>query len=170
MSRSNLHAVTSPHRRRAAIATVAPAARLVTALLACAVLLPGCSDDPVEAPSVENFARAWHLTSCEYRKAADDAVRVDLVAEGWTMDLYINDNGRFHYAWTPPVGVPGSYGGTWTVDGQTVSLKRDGAGFSWSFRAEVREESMTLRGAQAEYDFAGNGTPEAATWNLAGDN
>lgn len=152
-----------------------PAALLKAAVLAAAVLgstllVTGCSDDPVETPSVENFARAWHLTSCEYRKESDSGVAIDLVAAGWTVDLFINDNGMFLYSWTPPVGVPGSYGGTWAADGATVSLTREGAGFSWEFTAEVREESMTLRGAHAEYDFDTDGTPEPAIWNLAGEN
>lgn len=141
-------------------------------LLSCLLLLPalwstGCSDDDPEAPKVENITRTWHLTSCEYRHETNSAVHVDLVADGWVIVLYINDNGAFRYAWTPPGGSEEYYDGTWSIDGDTVSLTREGYGFSWQFTAEVREESMTMRGAHVEYDFDDDGTPEPAIWNLA---
>lgn len=143
---------------------------LLLVLLASAVLLPvGCSDDdPVEPPSVENFARNWHLTSCVYRSVANSAVSVDLVASGWVIDLVVNDNGRLRYAWTPPGGVLDFWDGSWAVDGAALVVTRDGFGFSWEFEAQVQESTMSLSGAQAEYDFDADGTPEAATWSLAG--
>lgn len=143
---------------------------LIGVALSAALVLPGCNKDAVEPPSVENFARAWHLTSCEYRHETNSAVHVDLVAQGWTIDLYINDNGMFLYAWTPPGGSQESYGGTWAVDGQAVVLTREGSGFSWEFIAQVKEESMTLTGAHAEWDFDADGTPEPAIWSMAGTN
>lgn len=130
----------------------------------------GCSGDDVEAPSIENFARSWHLTKCEYAKEADPAVKVNLVAQGWAVDLFINDNGHFLYAWTPPAGTQESFGGTWTVDGSHVALTREGNAFAWTFATEVTETGMTMTGAHAEYDFDQDGTPDAALWNLAGTN
>jgi hypothetical protein len=128
----------------------------------------GCSDDAVEAPKVENLARTWHLTSCEYRHETNANLHVDLVADGWTIVLYLNDNGRFRYAWTPPGESEQYYDGAWVIDGEVVRLTRDGFGFSWEFTAQVQEESMTMSGAHAEYDFDDDGTPEPALWNLAG--
>lgn len=142
----------------------------LASLLLLGLLASGCGDDGVEAPSVENFARAWHLTKCQYVKEADTAVKVDLVADAWTVDLFVNDNGHFQYTATPLVGIQTSFGGTWTVDGSHVVLTREGSQTSWTFSAEVKETSMTMRGAHAEYDFADNGTPEPALWNLAGVN
>lgn len=134
-----------------------------------ATAVPGCSDeDPVEAPSVENFARNWHLTSCTYRSQANPPASVDLVASGWVIDLVVNDNGRLRYAWTPPGGDLAFWDGNWSVDGGALVVTRDGNGFSWEFEARVQESSMTLAGASAEYDFDDDGTPEAATWDLAG--
>lgn len=141
-------------------------------ILLCGLLLwlplgpTACSDDP-EAPKVENITRTWHLTSCEYRHETDGNRHVDLVADGWVIVLYINDNGAFRYAWTPPGGSEQYFDGTWSLDGATVSLTRQGSGFAWQFTTEVREESMTMRGAHAEYDFDGDSVPEPALWNLA---
>lgn len=143
--------------------------RTLFALIAAALLLPsGCSDDPVEPPSVENFARSWSLTSCAYRSNANPALSADLVGSGWAINLFVNDNGRLRYAWTPPGGEPDFWDGSWSVDGGALVVTRDGFGFSWEFEARVQEASMTMSGAQAEYDFDNDGTPEAATWNLAG--
>jgi hypothetical protein len=146
-----------------------PGRLLVFCLLLSLPLGPGgCSDDDPEAPGVENLARAWQLTSCEYRHQTDGNLHVDLVTDGWAITLHLNDNGAFRYTWTPPGGGEQYYDGTWAIDGEVVKLTRDGFGFSWDFTAEVREESMTLSGAHAEYDFDDNGTPEPAIWNLAG--
>lgn len=142
---------------------------LLILLPAALVLCPGCSDDdPAEAPSAENFARAWRLTSCVYRSEAGGATSIDLVAAGWVIDLMVNDNGRLRYAWTPPGGDETFWDGSWSVDGSTVAVTRDGFGFSWEFEAGVHESTMSLTGAHAEYDFDSDGTPEAATWDLAG--
>lgn len=160
---------TRPRRLLASILPP-PGVLPVGIIMLLALISAGCSDDPIEKPNVENFARAWHLTLCEYRHETNSALRVDLVADGCTVDLFINDNGMFLYACTPPGGSQETWGGTWTVDGETVNLTREGFGFAWAFTAEVREESMTMRGAHAEYDFGSDGTPEPAIWNMAGQN
>lgn len=147
-----------------------PSARMMILASALALALPGCNKDSVEQPTVENFARAWHITSCEYRHETDSAKRVDLVDAEWMVDLYVNDNGQFLYAWTAPGGSPESFGGTWAAHGEIVALTREGAAFSWEFKAKVGEESMTMTGAHAEYDFDADGTPEPAIWNLKGEN
>ena len=140
---------------------------LLCLLLALSLWCFGCSDDP-EAPKAENITRTWQVTACEYRHETNDALHVDLVAEGWVIVLTINDNGAFRYAWTQPGGSEEYYDGTWTIDGDTVSLRRSGFAFSWDFTAEVRESSLTLRGAHVEYDFDDDGVNEPAIWNLAG--
>lgn len=155
---------------RSRLTSIRFAAVLLPALLLLVLLLPaGCSDDDAaEPPSAENFARTWHLTSCVYRSAANSTVSVDLIASGWAIDLMVNDNGRLRYAWTPPGGDADFWDGSWSVDGGSLVVTRDGFMFSWEFEAQVQESTMSLTGAQAEYDFDANGTPEDATWNLAG--
>jgi hypothetical protein len=127
----------------------------------------GCGGMSAEAPSVENFARSWQLTSCEYVHATDPSRKVDLVAEGWTIWLYVNDNGMFRYATTPPGGQESFIDGAWSASAEIVTLTPDGTGGDWQFTGAVGEESATLRGASAEYDFDGDQVPEPAIWNMA---
>lgn len=163
MSLARFHdSLRSPHRIRRHLVPILT--------LALALIPAGCNKETIEPPSVENFARAWHITSCEYRHQTDGARQVDLIDDGWTVDFYVNDNGAFFYVWTPPGGEQQSFSGTWTTQGEIVSLTRDGADFSWEFKAKVGEETMTMTGAHAEYDFDNDGTPEPAIWNLSGEN
>ena len=126
-----------------------------------------CATDPVEPPKAGNVTRAWELTKCEYRDPTDPARVVELIAAGWSIKLYINDNHAFLYPATPPGGQPQDLAGTWRIQGSKLLLAPTGYGYEWSFSARVHEESMTLRGASAEYDFDSDGTPEPATWNMA---
>jgi len=136
--------------------------------LALAATGLGCASDPVESPSNENFARTWYLTKCEYRNQANTTEKVDLVADGWVVVLYVNDNGMFRYSATPAGGSEQFVDGSWSVSGSTLTLTPNGAGYSWQFTAQVRESSMTLKGGHAEYDFNNDGVPEQAIWDMAG--
>jgi hypothetical protein len=139
-------------------------------LVLAAVGLACGGSNPVEAPTKQNFARAWHLTKCTYQNQANPSETVDLVAGGWVINLFVNDNGFFLYSATPPGGSEQLTGGTWSASGQRVTFTPTGAGYSWQFTGRVREDTMTLTGADAEFDFDGSGTrpPEPATWNMAG--
>ena len=128
-----------------------------------------CGGDPVEAPSTENFARNWQLTRCEYQNQANPSETVDLIADGWVINLSVNDNGFFRYSATPPGGSEEFLDGNWSVAGQVVTFTPVGAAYSWQFSGRVRGNTMSLRGGDAEYDFDGDGTPEPATWNMAGE-
>lgn len=138
--------------------------RVAAGLLILASIL-ACGDD-TEEPNPQNVTRLWHVVSCEYVNAADGAQRVDLVAAGWVIDLHINDNGAFRYSFTPPGEALDFYDGQWRIDGSELVLTRTGSPFSWSFEVVVQEEAMSMSGADAEYDFDADGSPEAATWNL----
>ncbi|MEZ5064039.1 MAG: hypothetical protein R3B81_04850 [bacterium] len=103
-------------------------------------------------------------------RESDTSERVDLVADGHVIHLYVNDDGHVFFVSTPPGGTEQSWTGTWWVDGGSVVLQHDGYSFSWEFDAAVGEHSMTLTGAHAEWDFDEDGSSDPAIWNLAGEN
>jgi hypothetical protein len=122
----------------------------------------------VEAPSVENFVRTWQITGRTYQNQAPPGQTADLVADGWVIILSVSDNGFFRSVYTPPGGSEQFFDGTWSVSGKTLTLTPIGAGYSWQFTGRVQESSMSLKGAHAEYDFSGDGAPEAALRDMAG--
>lgn len=142
-------------------------ARTARLAVVAAPLALGCKSNPVEPPSLENFARAWTLTKCEYQ-AKTGGQRVDLVAQGWQITLNVSDNGLFFYSTTPPGGSTQTIQGTWSISGEIVTLRPATATVEWQFTAKVRETSMTLDGANGEWDVNGDGTPDPVTWNMAG--
>ncbi len=141
--------------------------RVLLPLMAAAVGLACSGSDPVEAPTTENFARAWTITKCEYRSTANDDA-VELVGAGWTIMLWVNDNGMFLLSRTPPGGTEELIGGSWSASGRTVTFTPVGAAYSWQFSGRVKGETMTLAGAHAEYDLDDDGAPEDVVWNMAG--
>ena len=128
----------------------------------------GGGGDKIEAPSTQTFARTWHLTKCEYVNVANTSQKVDLIASGWVIDLIVSDNMTYLFSATPPGGTVHTSGGTWSVSGSMVNFTPDGSSYSWQFTAQVTETTMTLSGADAEYDFNNDGTPDAAIWSMAG--
>lgn len=140
-------------------------AAFVVSLIAMGSL--ACKSNPIEPPTPENFARNWQLTKCEYRAKAGSA-RVDLIAQGWVINLLVGEDGRFTYFATPPGGVLQTIDGTWQASGHVVTMSPQGVGYQWSFTAKVQETSMTLDGASAEWDLNNDGTPEDVTWHMAG--
>jgi hypothetical protein len=138
-------------------------------LLLASLAAAGCSlGKGTEGFSKENFATNWKITRCEYVGQANPAQKVELVAQGWAITLYVNDNGMFRYSTTPPGGSETFIDGTWTTTGETVTLTPNGSTWGWTFRGSVGEESLTMAGASAEWDLNGDAKGEAASWSLAG--
>jgi hypothetical protein len=133
------------------------------ALMGAAAIACGDDDD---APSNESVSGTWSIAKFEYVNAANTAERVDLVAQGLSGTVNLNDNGQYTATTTEPGFDPETVTGTWSYTADTFSLTETGNSFTWVFNLDVGDDVLTLTGADTEFDFDGDDVPEPATWNI----
>ncbi|MCU0622083.1 MAG: hypothetical protein MUC69_11345 [Gemmatimonadales bacterium] len=138
--------------------------RMAVAAFAALALL-ACGDD-AETPSDESLSGLWTATSWEYVNVENRSQRVDLIDAGGTAEININDTGGY-FAQTQLPGEPvESFTGSWDYTSDTFTLFDDTGTTSWVFDLDLGNDRMTLSGADAEYDFDGDGIGEPAEWNM----
>jgi hypothetical protein len=134
--------------------------RLAIALLGAGVV--ACDDD---APGDPIYG-TWEMTKSEYVSATEPPVTVDLIAAGGSGSLELNADASYDATIVPPGGASEHSTGTWSFTESTLSLRESGSAVTWTFDRVIEGDMMVLAGADAGYDFDGDGTPEPATWNV----
>ena len=137
---------------------------VVWGLVVCT--LAACSKDSPEGPQPEQITGTWNATKVEYVQSGASTV-VDLIADSATATLVIGADNSFEYTLTPKGAAPEVTTGTWTLSGDVWKATPAGMGWSWEWNVALAAGTLSLTGANAEYDFDHDGTPEAATWNMA---
>jgi hypothetical protein len=136
--------------------------RLAIALLGVGVGVVACGDD---APGDPIYG-TWEVTQSEYVSATEPPVMVDLIAAGGSGSLELNADASYDATIVPPGGASEHSTGTWSFTESTLSLRESGSAVTWTFDRVIEGDMMVLAGADAGYDFDGDGTPEPATWNV----
>jgi hypothetical protein len=137
-------------------------------LLATAVAIgafAGCGSDS-EEPSTENLSGLWNATAMVFTSVENTAVRVDVIAQGATFEINLNDSGGFAATLTLPGEAPETLVGTWSYTNDTLTLQETGASFALVFDLNLGNDQMTLTGADVEYDFDDDEVDEPATLTI----
>lgn len=134
-------------------------------LALAALMAVSCGDDAT-APDVDALAGTWNATRFEYVNAADPADRVELIGLGGTLVAQIQSNGTYSYVATFPGEAPETSVGTWSSTDDTFTLQESGSPFAFTFDMTLSGNTLTLTGADSEYDFDLDGIDDAAELNL----
>ena len=134
-------------------------------LLVVSCLAFGCGDDNPAAPATQEVTGAWRATKVEY-VGSGALGAYDLVADGAEIGLLLSADGTFRYTVTRPMANPQATDGTWNLGSDTMTLSPDGVPFAWQFDCTMASDVLKLTGADAEWDFNDDGTPEPAKLNL----
>lgn len=136
----------------------------ITAILAVFTLFTSCADDDDLSQtgtnlSVSDIAGNWTATQATFKG-------VDLLADGGTIILVIQNNGRFTFTMKLP-GEPDDIStGKLGFDGEWLAVVfDDDPGEEASFFISLVNNIMTLRG-ETEIDLDGNGIDEFGILNL----
>jgi hypothetical protein len=135
---------------------------MTIALLGALGLACGGDDEP----TMESISGTWTITSSEYVNAANSSERVDVIALGVTGTVNLNDNGQYAVTIEEPGIAPETLTGTWSYTADTFTLKETGSSGDWTFDMTIGNDVLTLTGANSEYDFNDDGSPEPAKWNI----
>jgi len=118
-----------------------------------------CGSDGV-GPSPDEIAGTWTATKMEYVSVSQPVQTVDLIDEGGTATLALNANGTYTFTVTPN-GEPQTVDtGDWELDGDIMTVLPDGTTFQLQFDVALAGNTLTLTGADAEFDF-GSGDEDA---------
>jgi hypothetical protein len=132
------------------------------AVLGAATL--GCGGD--DEPTLESLSGTWDIVKFEYVNVENSSQRVDLVALGLTGTVNLNDNGQYSATTEEPGFPPETATGTWSYTVDTFTLQETGSSGDATFDLNLGNDVLTLTGADSEFDFDDDGTPEPAKWNI----
>ena len=136
--------------------------KLALAPVALLALACGGTDEP----SIQSVSGFWTATRLEYVSVANSSVKVDLIASGGTATLDLNDNGNYTAVITPAGGAAQTTTGTWSYTADTFTMIETGSSGDMTFDMSIGNDTMTLTGANTDYDFDDNGTDEPAKLNI----
>ena len=141
-------------------------ARWAAAAALLALHLTGCGGDNTVGPKPSEITGNWTATKVEYVSKASPATRVDVIPLGTVVVLRLNTDYSLLYIETPSGGSPATTAGTWSVDEGIFRVTPAGMSISWEWNATLSGATLSLTGADMEYDFDGNSVPEAADQNM----
>lgn len=126
-----------------------------------------CGGDDAAAPDKDELAGNWRATKIEYVSVASPAQKVDLATLGVTVTLALNAGGTFVLTTTPPGGAAQTLSGTWSASRDVLTLHWSGQ-FSgdMQFDMALSGNTLSLSGADADYDVNGDDRDEPAKLNL----
>jgi hypothetical protein len=137
-----------------------------------AVTLTSSCGSSDTTPPAETLVGTWEATSAELVSIDDPAARVNLVGDlGATVTLVLEADNDFtltlSYTGNEPGGPWGTSSevtGVWSAT-DVLTLQTSPTS-EWQFDAELDGDLLTLTGADAAFDFGGDGTFEDADLSL----
>ena len=138
---------------------VAPA---LAALSAGALACGGSSTGPAPAELVG----AWTATKVEYVSVAVPTQNVDLVAQGSTVTLEILDNHTYVFTVATPSLPDDVSTGTWSASSDIFTVTVTGMSGEQQFQMSLVGSTLTLSGADVDYDVNDDGTDEPAKLSM----
>jgi hypothetical protein len=133
-------------------------------MAAAATTMVACGDDGGTGPDPETLVGSWRATKAELVSVANPATKVDLVAQGATVLLVLTEAKAFTLTLTVP-GQPAEVTtGTWTSSQDLLSLNYSGG--NWQFDLVLSGNTLTLSGANGEWDFNDDGIDDPVKVNL----
>jgi len=134
-------------------------------LLVLAPVMWGCGEKNA-GPAVSEIIGTWQATKDEYVSQTPPHPSVDLIAAGGTAVLVLNADSTMVMTETPAGGSPMVLNATWELTTDLMRVHPGGMSWYWVWDVSFSGNTLQLTGADKNFDCNGDGTPEAADWNL----
>jgi hypothetical protein len=125
-----------------------------------------CGGDGGTGPSPETLVGTWGATKAEFVSVASPSTKVDLVAMSGTVQLVLTAAKTFTLTVTVPGAPDEVSAGTWSSSDILSLTFTSGHAGTMQFQLNLSGNTMTLSGADAEFDFNQDGVDEPAKLNL----
>ena len=140
------------------------ARRLVFAgMLALAV---ACGGDDDNGPSSSDFTGTWDATKFEFVNVANTADRIEVIGLGGSLTVVLNSNGTCTLTIQIPGEPPEVENCTWSAGVDVFTLRPSSMSGQFQFDYTLSGNTLTLTGADAEFDFNDDGIDDAAKLNI----
>jgi hypothetical protein len=115
--------------------------------------------DGGSGPSRSEFAGTWDATKLEFTNVANTSQKVDIIAQGATFVIVLETNGTYQATITVPGQPVDNTTGTWSASAQVFTLKETGTSFVLQFSWSLSGNTLTISGADSDFDFGGGDVP-----------
>jgi len=139
--------------------------------LAVLLVLAGsaaCGGDGGTGPSKAELTGTWSASRIEYTNVANPAQKVDVAQQGATLTLGLQSGGVFTIALLVPGEAPVDISGLWSSSTDVLTLRwtSGAANNEMQFDMTLTGNSLSLVGADSEFDFDGDDVDDPATLSL----
>ena len=135
--------------------TIRKGAMLMLTLVACG----GAGGTPPD------LTGTWNATKYEFASTSTTA-RADLVAQGVSATVTFRADKTYEVVVKSPGQPDEIMAGTFSVSSDVLTLRQTGRSGDQQFQYTLAGNTLTLSGADADFDFDANGTTEAAKLNV----
>ena len=118
--------------------------------------------DSGNGPNRDQFAGTWDATKLEFTNVANTSQKVDVIAAGAPFVIVLESNGTYQATIVIPGQPADNTTGTWSVSSQVFTLRETGVSFDLQFSWSLSGNTITISGADTEFDFNDDGTDEPA--------
>ena len=108
---------------------------------------------------VDDLVGTWDATMLEFTNPASPAQHVDLILEGWTYVLTLHADSTYDATLDDPDGPPEAITGVWEVTTDIFRMKDDTEQLWQEFDLARSGNTLTLTGADLNYDFGEGDVP-----------
>jgi hypothetical protein len=129
-----------------------------------AALAAACGGGGSGAAPAE-LAGSWGATRLEFVSASAPATRVELIVQGASLTVVLSAGGTFDETLQVPGEPEEIRSGTWSATGDVLTLNYSPTN-QMQFGYTLAGDTLTLGGADGEFDFDDDGSDEAAKVNV----
>ena len=142
--------------------------RLGVVSVTLGLALLACGGDGGTAPSSSDLAGTWRATKMEFVSAANSSTKVDVIALGGSLTVVLNADGGYTSTLIQPDGTQEVTTGNWNVSVDVFTLHYTDGPFTGEMQFDwaLSASTLTLQGADSDFDFNNDGLDEAAKLNL----
>lgn len=103
----------------------------------------------------DDLVGTWDATQLEFTEKANVDHRVDLIANGWTFAITLDQDGTYDAILDAPDGPPEAITGVWEATIDVFRMKDDTEPWWQEFDLSLSGTTLTLTGGDLNFDFGG---------------